>query len=117
MDESILKTLKSLLGVSEGVDVFDDEIMVLANSAFMTLHQLGVGTIEPFNLNSEFQIWEEFCDNNNFASAKVFVYLQIRVAFDPPTSAFVLTAIERQLDELTWRLREQAMLLAPEEAP
>lgn len=106
--ESILTTIKKMLGLEESYEVFDDEIIVHINSAFMMLNQLGVGPKDPFYISDKTAKWSDFTKNfTNIESVKSFIYIQVRILFDPPTSSFVLDALTRQAAEYAWRLNIQ----------
>lgn len=109
MDASILVTLKKLLGLPEDYDVFDMDVMIHANSAFATLSQLGVGPEEPFSIESNSEVWSDFIlDDKNLNPVKTYVYLKVRLLFDPPTTSFAIDAMKKQAEELEWRLNAKA---------
>lgn len=105
-DESILDSIKTLLNIETDDTSFDTEIMIHINSSFGTLFQLGVGPIEPFAIESKDEKWAAFIgDKTEINSVKTFVYYEVRLAFDPPTTSYAIQAFERQRDELGWRLK------------
>lgn len=105
MDESILNSIKALLGPDSDYTVFDSDIIIFINGAFSTLTQLGIGPKEGFKITGADETWEEFIgDVLDLESVKTFVYLKVRILFDPPSSSFVLTAMQKECDELAWRL-------------
>jgi hypothetical protein len=109
MDDSILDTVKRLLGIEPDNTPFDAELIVHINSAIMALEQLGVCKTPNFEVTSTADIWSEFLlDGVNLQAAKHYVYLQIKQVFDPPATSFALDAIKRQLDMYEWRLMVQA---------
>ena len=109
MDESILNTIKKLLGLETDYCPFDADIIVLINSAMMSLHQLGVGPKNGFSVKDFQDKWSDFLVNDvHLEAVKNYIYLKVRVTFDPPTSGSVLEAYKRQIEELEWRLNVQA---------
>jgi hypothetical protein len=103
--ESILQSTKKLLGLAAEYDVFDIDIITHMNTAFSTLYQAGVGVPEGFVVEDKNDTWAAFIGNKmHIQDVKTYVYLRVKMLFDPPTSSFALTAIEKQLDELLWRL-------------
>ena len=102
--DSILTSIKKLLGIQEEYTVFDADIMIHINTAFAILNQLGVGPAEGFMIEGPDEVWDEYIEDYNFAMVKSFIYIQVRLAFDPPTSTALLESMKRTLDELTWRL-------------
>ena len=105
MEESILVTIKDMLGPDSADDVFDNEILVNINMALSVLTQLGVGPSEGFVVTDADATWSEFLgDAKDIEMAKSFVYMKVKMVFDPPSSSFVLTAMEKACDELAWRL-------------
>lgn len=108
--ESILTSMKKMLGgvMGEQVDVFDTDLIIHINSIFMILHQLGVGPAKPFTVKDESTTWDEFIsDRDDIESVKTYMYLKLKLIFDPPTTSFVLTSYENQIKELEWRLNVQ----------
>lgn len=107
MDQSILGTIKKMLGVED--DSFDVEIIVHINAALMQLGQLGIGSKEYFSVVNSSTEWSDFISNKNLVSgAKDYVYVYVRTVFDPPTSSFVLAAMQEQLKEIGYRLSVEA---------
>ena len=103
--ESILKTIKKLLGISQDQTYFDTDIIMHINSVFSVLTQLGVGPKEGFIITDENIGWEEFLsDNKNLELVKTYVYLKVRLLFDPPSSSAVMSSMERTISEYEWRL-------------
>lgn len=102
--ESILTSIKKLLHVGEDYTHFDADITIHINSAFSTLHQLGVGPTDGFHISGVEETWFDFLGNDKiFESVKSYVYLKVSLLFDPPTSSAVLAARERMISEYEWR--------------
>lgn len=103
MGDSILMTIKKMLGLDADYTAFDVDIIVFINSALMVLNQLGVG--EPIRVTGVDETWASFMgDQKDLSSVKDLVYLRVRRVFDPPSSSSVLSEISSQIDELQWRL-------------
>ena len=108
MESSILTTIKKMLGLDKDYDVFDEEIKVHINSVFMYLNQLGVGPDTPYSITGESEKWLQFTPDVDDANAlKTYMYLRIKLMFDPPNTSFVLKSIQDQITELEWRLNVQ----------
>lgn len=107
MQESILNTIKTKLGLSSDMKEFDEDILVHINSAFMILHQLGVGPEEEFFIEDEEAIWKDFMgeDMNRFQSVKLYIFYKVKLGFDPYASSGVNTQMQNYVEELEWRLR------------
>lgn len=109
--DSILTSIKKMLGISEEYEQFDPELMIYINSAFGTLKQLGVGPDSGYSISSKDNTWGEFSsDASEVSLVKSYVYISVRLIFDPPTSSFVLDSLSRQRDEIGWRLNAGAEL-------
>lgn len=110
MENGILTSVKKLLGIAEEYKHFDEDIIVHINSVFMILTQLGVGPSEGFSINDESTVWTDFIgeDNKNFQSVKTYVYMKVKLIFDPPLSSAVLESMNRTISELEWRLNVAA---------
>ena len=101
---SILEDVKKGIGPSVTYSVFDDELIMHINSVLFELNQLGIGSEDPFVVESADDEWDSFLENNNVEAVKTFVILKCKMYFDPPTSGVLVNAINEQLKELTWRL-------------
>lgn len=107
MDESILTSIKKLLGISEEYTQFDNDIIMHINTVFMNLTQLGVGPSVGFYIEDDNASWSDFVDIENNAplqAIKTYIYLKVKLLFDPPLSSSVIEAMNRQISELEWRL-------------
>lgn len=105
MEPSILKSVKKNLGLEPNYTVFDSEIIMHINGAFSTLNQLGLGPDGGYSIEDDLGLWVDFGSApNELSSVKTYVYLRVRLIFDPPTPEYVLRAFESQLKELEWRL-------------
>ena len=105
MDDSILNSVKKILGIAADYDAFDTDIIVHINSVFSTLNQLGLGPSEGFMIEDDSAVWEDFLLGDiRLNHVKTYMYLRVRVLFDPPTTGFTLTAMQEQIKELEWRL-------------
>ena len=103
--DSILTSIKKLLGITEEYENFDQDIIMHINSAFMILNQLGVGPKNGFSINDKSSTWDEFIpESSNLEAVKTYVHLKVKLMFDPPLSSTVIEAIKSQINELEWRL-------------
>ena len=106
--ESILTSIKKLLGIDSEYKQFDSDIIMHINSTFMTLNQLGVGPESPAQITNELDTWEGmFGDISRIEAIKSYTYLKVKMLFDPPTSSFVMEAMQRQANEFEFRLSIQ----------
>lgn len=107
MDDSILNTIKQLLGIDSDYDAFDKDIIVGINTAIFTLGQLGVILPGRYVQDSS-DSWSDFLNaSTDLEGVKTYIYLKTRIVFDPPTSSSVLEALTKQLNEVEWRLLVQ----------
>lgn len=107
--ESILTSIKKLLGIAEEYEHFDSDIIMHINTVFMTLNQIGVGPDSVFHIKSNTETWSDFLgDQTDLEAVKTYVYHKVRLAFDPPTSSSHQESINRQISELEWRMNLQA---------
>ena len=103
--ESILTSIKKLLGITEEYDQFDPDIIMHINSVFMVLTQLGVGPSECFSIEDDTSVWSDFIqDTNKIEAVKSYIYLKVKLLFDPPLSSAVIDSTNRLINELEWRL-------------
>ncbi len=105
MEQSILISTKKILGVEADYIAFDLDIITHINTAFSTLTQLGVGPAEGFMIEDDGEEWDDFvADDLQYNSVKSYIFLKVRQLFDPPTTSYLITAVEKQIQELEWRL-------------
>ena len=98
-----------MLGLSADYTPYDADVLVLINSALMNLNQLGVGPKNGYVIKDYTDAWSDFLVNDvNLEAVKQYVYLKVRITFDPPTSGAVLESYNKQIQELEWRLNVQA---------
>ena len=108
MEESILTSIKALLGIGSDYDQFDTELVLLINGAISKLIQIGVGPDDGFTISGVTETWDElFDDAKNVEMAKTYIYLDVRLLFDPPGNAFIVDAFQKEKDELASRLTWQ----------
>lgn len=107
--DSILTSIKKLLGIEEEYEHFDPDIIMHINSVFMVLTQIGVGPPEGFSIEDELSVWSDFIsDTTKLEAVKSYVYLRVRLLFDPPTSSAAIESMKRMIDEYEWRLNVAA---------
>lgn len=106
--DSILETIKKMLGLAKDFTAFDTDIIVHINSAMMVLNQLGVGPSKPFSIKNYSETWDDFLKSKNVELVKSYIYIEVRLLFDPPSNSFLVNALEKQKDEYEWRLTCQA---------
>jgi hypothetical protein len=105
MTDSILNTTKKALGLDESYTAFDPEIIMHINSVFSTLNQLGVGPELGFQITDASQEWTTFLEDDfRLNNVKTYMYLRVRLLWDPPTTSYTITAFDSQVKELEWRI-------------
>lgn len=103
--DSILTSVKKLLGLTEGYAAFDADLIMHINSVLMILNQMGVGPEKTFAISDATATWSEFCgERTDIEAVKSYTALKVRLLFDPPQSSSVMDAIKSQISELEWRL-------------
>lgn len=115
--ESILNSVKKLLGITSEYTAFDVDITMHINSVFMILNQLGIGPENGFSILDDTAVWTDFLPetDRNFEPIKSYIYLKVKLLFDPPSSSIVTESINRMISELEWRMTTQAELDRKEE--
>ena len=100
--ESILDSIKIMLGNSVDDTNFDTELIIFINGALSTINKLGVGPI-GYKISDKTNVWSEFLGTRtDLEEVKTNVYLRVRLAFDPPQNSFLVTSIKEQIMESTW---------------
>lgn len=106
MTESILTSVKKLLGIDESYTHFDPDLIMHINSVFSILTQMGVGPPNGFSITGSSEVWNDFItkEPNNFSLVKSYMHLKVKLLFDPPLGSAVIESINRQISEFEWRL-------------
>ena len=109
MTESILTSIKKLLGITEDYTAFDTDIIIHINTVIMILNQMGVGE-KGFHITGKTETWSDYIgDDTILEMTKTYIYLKVRMVFDPPsTGGGVMDAMEKTIAELEWRLNSHA---------
>lgn len=109
--ESILTSIKKLLNIAEEYEHFDPDVIMHINDALMTLTQLGVGPPEGFVIEDDTAEWTDFLPEDELfrmQAVKTYIYLRVRLIFDPPNQSSVIESYNRRIAELEWRLNVSA---------
>lgn len=107
--DSILTSVKKMLGIDECYTHFDPDIVMHINSVFAVLAQLGVGPVEGFSITDASSTWSDFfAEDPRLGFVKSYVYQKVKLLFDPPTSSALTESMNRVINELEWRLNVQA---------
>ena len=109
--DSILTSIKKLIGSPEEYEHFDTDIIIHINTAFNTLTQLGVGPEEGFRISDATAIWDDFIDTSDtilYEAVKTYIYLRVKLIFDPPNSGATIGIFKETIKELEWRLNVTA---------
>lgn len=103
--ESILTSIKKLLGIAEEYEHFDMDIIMHINSVFTILNQLGVGPPEGFAIKGKEEAWTDFMpEGQRLEAVKSYMHLKVKLLFDPPLSTAVTEAMSRMVSEFEWRI-------------
>lgn len=114
MADSILDSIKKLLQISPDYTVFDADIVMHINSVFSGLYQIGASPLTPFAISDATATWSDFlADVTQAALVKSYVYLKVRLLFDPPASSYAITAFQSQIAEMEWRLNNMELAFNP----
>lgn len=119
MTDSILNSVKEQLGLGSAYAPFDAEIKTFINTALADVSQFGVGPETGYMIQAGTETWSDFMGTDKrFNHVQTYVFLKVKILFDPPATSHVLTAIEKQITEMGWRINAQREdLLAPIEPP
>lgn len=105
MAGSILTDTKKALGLAEDYTAFDPDIIMHINSVMSTLHQLGIGPPAGYAIINSGDTWDELIgDELRLNSVQSYMYLKVKMLFDPPSIGYVITAMEKMIEEATWRI-------------
>lgn len=105
MEASILKTIQDMLGSDSSYDVFTSDILIHINSAISVLTQLGVGPKDGFRITGVDETWEDLLANDKILEfVKTYIYLKVRLVFDPPSNSSLVTFYKQECDEIESRI-------------
>ena len=107
MATSILDSTKKLLGLDMDYDVFDLDVLTHINTVFFTLQQLGVGPADGFFIEDNTKNWEDYDTVGNLNAVRSYMFIRVRLLFDPPATSFAIDSLKKQAEELEWRLNVQ----------
>ena len=103
--DSILTSIKKLLGIEEEYTQFDTDIIMHINTVFTILTQVGVGPAKGFSIKDKTAVWSDFTEGViDLNSIQTYIFLKVKLLFDPPTSSAVIESMNRSISELEWRL-------------
>ena len=105
MADSILDSTKKILGLSDDYTAFDLDIITHINSTFSVLDQLGIGPVGGFMITDSDATWDDYAiPPNQLNLVRTYMFLKVRMLFDPPTTSFLIEATNNQIQEYEWRL-------------
>lgn len=105
MEDSILKSVKNICGVSNDNTAFDFQLLTHINTVFTHLTQLGIGPEDGFEIEDATALWTTYFGSTpRWNGVKSYTWLKVRMMFDPPSTSFVISSMEKQLAEMEWRL-------------
>lgn len=108
--DSILITIKNMLGIPTSYTDFDSQLIVYINSVLAILRQIGVGN-SIFTIEGTDEKWSDLFsteDDLDVEEVKTYVYMKVKLLFDPPTSGIVMDALKQSISEFEWRLNLEA---------
>ena len=105
--DSILDSIKKLLGIQPEYTSFDEDIIVAINTSFATLNQLGVGPEGGYMIEDNTQTWNDYITTTNLNMVKTYIYLKVKLLFDPPLSSSTIECFNKVIAELEWRMNSK----------
>lgn len=107
--DSILTSIKKLLGITKEYTHFDEDLIMHINSVLVVLTQLGVGPANGFFISDDSDTWDDFLEDSvNVEMVKSYMYMKVKLLFDPPLSSSVIESMNRMIAEFEWRLNVAA---------
>lgn len=116
--DSILTSIKKMLGIAEEYEQFDMDIIIHINSVLSILNDLGVGPESGYSIVSKETTWYDYVSNattNNIETIKTYIYLKVKLIFDPPSNASAIASMEKLIQEFEWRIAQNAEKYQKEE--
>lgn len=108
-NESILLSIATRFGYEDSLSDYKDDLIFFINSSFMILSQAGIGNVKGFRISDEMSKWKDFLgdDETLVGSVGEFIYLDVKLVFDPPSNSFVIESLKSLRTELITRLNWQ----------
>lgn len=104
-DDSILNSIKKLLGLDPSYDAFDQDIIICINTTFSILNQLGAGPVNGYSICDSSAKWSDYLNgNDNLNTIISYMHLKVKTLFDPPTNSSVMESYNKTISELEWRI-------------
>lgn len=103
VNNSILNTIKKMLGIDADNTDFDTDVIIHINTVFRTLNQLGIGPNNGYKIYGKENTWDEFIDDLRIEDVKTYMYIKVRLIFDPPQNSFLVNSFEKSAKEYEWR--------------
>ena len=107
MGESILNDVKMLCGVPEDIKDFDGTLILHCNGVFSTLNQIGFGPDEGYYIYDSNDSWSDILEDGEMQYVKSYLYLKVKLLFDPPANATLIASMEKQIAEFEWRIKTE----------
>lgn len=105
MEQSILNSVKKMVGVDPSLTVFDDVLLMHINSVLGDLEQIGLGPVGGFMIEDDAPTWDDFLDGDpRWSAVKSYVYFRVRLMFDPPQTQYLVNSLNEQVTKMEWRL-------------
>lgn len=104
MSNSILNEIKKLLGIAEEYTHYDTDIIIHINSVFSILEDFGVCKVSNYHITGSDNLWDEVVEDKTVEFVKTYIYMRVKLIFDPPSTSFVITSYENLIKELEWRM-------------
>lgn len=106
MNDSILTSIKKLLGIQAEMTHFDEDVLVGINLAINTLSQIGLESAKNFVVNGVEELWSDFVsDHDILSTVKTYIHLKVKMVFDPTNGTVVSQSYENMIKECEWRIR------------
>lgn len=107
--DSVLTSIKKMLGIAEEYTHFDADLIMHINSVLAILTQIGVGPSEGFSIEDDVAVWTDFIPANaKLEMVKSYIYMKVKLLFDPPSSSALIESTNRMTSELEWRIQVAA---------
>lgn len=109
MEESILITIKKMIGFDKDYDYFDQDLIVQINSCFAILSDLDLGPEDGFHITGKDEKWSEYTFTPSYIGmVKNYIYIKTKLVFDRPETSYAIESLTKMAAELEWRLHMES---------
>ena len=106
INNSILDTVKTFVGVDKDETVFDKELILEINSIFLELFQNGIDELKAFSVSDGKEKWSDIDINPLIVllNVQIYICIKVNILFDKSMSSSLVDNYNKIANEALWRI-------------